>query len=77
MSGWIVPKTERPGPRNPISVGSACVPGDLMMNPKTTAAIPSGIVRTPNPPKISPTFTPRRLWPSSQWQRTSPDAPKR
>jgi hypothetical protein len=48
-----------------------------MMNPKTTAAIPNGIVRTPNPPKISPTFTPRRLWPSSQWQRTSPDAPKR
>ena len=47
--------------RNPMSAGPACVPGDLRTNPKTTAAIPNGIERTPTRTNASPTRTPRRL----------------
>ena len=57
MSGWIVPKTEIPGPANPGSAGPACVPADLSTNPKHIAAIPNGIARTPDRTNRSPTPT--------------------
>jgi hypothetical protein len=47
-SGWIVPKAETREPGNPGAAGPACVPADLRTNPKSIAAIPSGIARTPN-----------------------------
>src|SRR5262249_10921395 len=47
-SGWIVPKTETRGPGNPGAAGPAFVSADLRANPKSIAAIPSGIARTPN-----------------------------
>src|SRR5262245_56606471 len=53
----MVPKMETPGLRGPASAGSACVPRDLRTNPKTTAAIPSGIVRPPNWTNTLPTPT--------------------
>src|SRR5262245_15522843 len=53
----MVPKMETPGLRGPASAGSACVPGDLRTNPKTTAAIPSGIVRPPSWTNTLPTPT--------------------
>jgi hypothetical protein len=47
-SGWIVPKAETRGPGSPGAAGPACVHTDLRTNPKSIAAIPSGIARTPN-----------------------------
>ena len=48
ISGWIVPKTETRAAGNAVSVGPACVPADLRTNPRSIAAIPNGIARTPN-----------------------------
>src|SRR5262245_10676417 len=56
-SGWIVPKTETGGPGNPAAAGPAFVSADLRTNPKSIAAIPSGIARTPNWINASPTRT--------------------
>src|SRR5262245_59143354 len=70
ISEWIVPKTETRGAGNAVSVGPACVPADFRMNPRSIAAIPTGIARTPRLANTSP--TPTHV--ATAWQRTSPDA---
>src|SRR5213080_199891 len=47
ISGWIVPNTEMRGAGASVSAGPACVPADLRANPRSIAAIPNGIARTP------------------------------
>ena len=73
MSGWIVPNTEILGPGNPVCAGPACVTAELSKNPKLTAAIPNGIVRSPNRTNTFPHSYCASPLAQCPRQRTSPD----